>query len=398
MPPGAPPSSAPPKAGIEPVGFTVDGSARLEQRLARVCEEVLQDVRKLVPGRRLEGILLGGGYGRGEGGVLKTEWGDEPYNDLEFYVCLRGHPRLNELLHQHTLTALAHMLSPVAGVEIEFKIMSLARLRRSPVSMFSYDLVRGHRWLLGDDRLLSGCERHCLQEHIPLHEATRLLMNRCAGLLFARQRIERTPLAEGDADFIGRNLAKAQLGFGDAVLAALGQYHWSCRERGRRLLCLPPAGGMPWLRAVQRHHVEGTEFKLHPTRAAPDRSLLQDRLGELTALGERVWLWLESRRLGCSFASVQDYALNAADKCPESSRWLNLLINFRTFGWRGLLTRRFQRYPRERLLNALALLLWKTPTPGNAPLTDAIRRELLSESAQPAELASAYERLWRRFR
>ena len=39
-----------------------------------------------------EGEGLGGGYGRGEGGVLRSpESGeDQPYNDLEFYVFTRG--------------------------------------------------------------------------------------------------------------------------------------------------------------------------------------------------------------------------------------------------------------------------------------------------------------------
>src|SRR6266571_2140097 len=76
--------------------FTVDGSVELERQLARICKSVLAGVQSVVPGEKLEAILLGGGYGRGEGGVLKTESDDRPYNDLEFYVCLRGNVWLNE--------------------------------------------------------------------------------------------------------------------------------------------------------------------------------------------------------------------------------------------------------------------------------------------------------------
>ena len=36
---------------------------------------------------RLAGVVLGGGYGRGEGGVCTDPSGGEhPYNDLDFYV------------------------------------------------------------------------------------------------------------------------------------------------------------------------------------------------------------------------------------------------------------------------------------------------------------------------
>ncbi|PYL00604.1 MAG: hypothetical protein DME19_04505, partial [Verrucomicrobia bacterium] len=75
-------------------------------------------------------------------------------------------------------------------------------------------------------------------ERIPLCEATRLLMNRCSGLLFARERLECAEFSPVDADFVERNLAKAQLAFGDAVLTAFGRYHWSCLERHKRLKSL----------------------------------------------------------------------------------------------------------------------------------------------------------------
>src|SRR4026209_1598165 len=75
--------------------FTLDGSAELEGHLERTCRQVLAAIRNAVPQGRLEAVLLGGGYGRGEGGVLKTKSGDRPYNDLEFYVFLRGNEFLN---------------------------------------------------------------------------------------------------------------------------------------------------------------------------------------------------------------------------------------------------------------------------------------------------------------
>src|SRR5207253_2635801 len=82
----------------------------------------------LSPGRRLAGLLLGGGHGRGEGGVLKTGAGDHPYNDLELYVFLRGNNFLNERRYHAAFDELGRQLSPVAGVEVEFKVLSLPKL------------------------------------------------------------------------------------------------------------------------------------------------------------------------------------------------------------------------------------------------------------------------------
>src|SRR6187549_85993 len=75
--------------------FTLDGDNSLEARLVAICANVTQAVQQIVPSRKLEALLLGGGYGRGEGGVLKTPEGDQPYNDLEFYIFISGNRFLN---------------------------------------------------------------------------------------------------------------------------------------------------------------------------------------------------------------------------------------------------------------------------------------------------------------
>src|SRR5581483_5484719 len=220
--------------------FTLDGSDALEAHLAGLCDKVLAEVRSLVPAHKLEALVLGGGYGRGQGGVLKTSSGDLPYNDLEFYVFLRGNRLINERTHGAALRELGERLSPDAGLHVEFKVDSLARFRRSPVTMFSYDIVSGNRVLffgkhptsniqhptsndsarepldvgcsmldVGCSPVFKGCEHHLDPARIPLSEATRLLFNRCTGLLLAKEFLRAGRLPVDRADFIGRNLAKA---------------------------------------------------------------------------------------------------------------------------------------------------------------------------------------------
>ena len=388
----------PPRASVvDGTRFTLDGSAELEDHLHQTCRRVLAAVRDALPKQKLEALLLGGGYGRGEGGVLKTGTGDRPYNDLEFYVFLRGNHFLNSRRFQPVLNDVSHQLTPTAGVEVEFKVLSLDKLRRRPASMFYYDLVMGHRWLLGEESLLIGCELHKLADQLPLSEATRLLMNRCTGLLMAGERLSQATLSIGDADFVGRNIAKAQLASGDAVLTAFGRYHWSCRERNSRLERLVNVEDLQWLPEVFRLHESGLDFKLHPQRSRESKATLQRHHAEIAGLTLSVWLWLESRRLHHSFASATDYALSRIDKCPETNRLKNAALNLAVWGPSALFDSAISRHPRQRLLHALALLLWRNGL-GKSALFGRVQKELHCAARSPAEALAAYMSLWRRFR
>ena len=336
--------------------FTRDGDAGLESKLAQLCDRVAADVRAIVPADQLTGVVLGGGYGRGEGGVFRTLAGDQPYNDLEFYVFTQGSDASGADWH-----GLAEKLTAVAGIDVEFKLLPLAKLCRATPNMFYYDLIVGHRWVIGDDALFTGCDQHRDAARIPLHEATRLLMNRCLGLLFSAARLQPPDLGVADADFVTRNLFKAQLAFGDVVLVSHGQYHWSCAERNRRLLALPAAAAPAWLTAVQQGHTAGVAFKLHPTPATESRPALLARHAALLEQARQLWLWLENRRLGTAYASGREYAASRRNKCPETPAWRNWLINAHDFH-RVTAT----RYPREQLLHALAVWLWD-PQPADLP-------------------------------
>jgi hypothetical protein len=377
--------------------FTLDGSPGLEQHLERICEEARCGVQAIVTPARLEGLLLGGGYGRGEGGVLNTPQGDQPYNDLEFYVFIRGARWLSEARYGSALHKLAENLTRQADIDVELKVSSLQWLQREPVTMFTYDLVAGHKQLGGPENLLARCQHHMSANLIPLSEATRLLMNRCSGLLFALEQLQRRPFTRAQADFVMRNLAKAQLGFGDAILAAHGLYHWSCLERHKNLGKMPANHDLQWLPKILEHHSQGVEFKLHPhkSKATPE-SLLQLH-SELSSLGLNLWLWLENRRLGRRFTSAREYALSRVNKCPEKARWRNLLVNFRRLGPSAVLHLRSTRYPRERLFCAMALLLWCPETLGEPKLLRRVQRSVQTLATKYPDLVSAYANLWRHF-
>ena len=398
--------------------FTIDGSDALEGRLTEVGKRILEGVQSCVAKGSLEALVLAGGYGRGEGGVIKTAYGDAPYNDMELYVFLRGNRLLNEMRFGKRLHTLGDELSPLASVTVEFKIDSLHELRRRPVSMFSYDLVAKHRRLHGPDPVFVGCERHADPRNIPSSEATRLLLNRCTGLLLAKEILVRetqanravgpspnpgsnipaSELTAEEADFVGRNLAKAQLALGDAFLASSGQYHWSCLERHDRLRRKSAPAQLPWLGRVQELHAEGVKFKLHPSVRHNSREGLCRNFDELTGLAQDVWLWLERNRLNRPFVTAREYALDKVRKSRECAMWRNCLLNLKHFGLKAVLTAHPGRYPRERLLNTLPLLLWDTELTREPGVMRYLQKQIATQASEWRGMVAAYKQIWPQFR
>jgi hypothetical protein len=379
---------------VNTIRFTIDGSAELEDKLAQLCTGIGQAVAASVPKKRIDGLVLGGGYGRGEGGVLRTPSGDQPYNDIEFYLFLEGPRLLNQRRHGAGIRKIEEAFSKATGVHVEIKIDSLSRLRRETPSMFSYDLLSAHRIISGPENVFDGCSRHELAASIPISEATRLLFNRCSGLLLVREILEKKSLSAGNSDFVGRNLAKASLCFGDAVLTALGKYHWSCLERDRRLQALARDNSTPHFAAILELHSYGVDFKLHPKRIVKAPEAFAAEHDRLSKIASDLWLWIEGQRLGRPFDSVADYSMYPANKCAETSPLRNYLLNLRSFGTRCALAVTSTRYPRERLFNSLPLLLWEGETGRSESLISHLQHQLQTSATDWQGFVGAYKKLW----
>ena len=374
--------------------FTIDGSDALELELLGLCDRAREAILAIIPPRKIHALVLGGGYGRGEGGVLKTETGDKPYNDLEFYIIHSGSDLFAEKLYGAKIHHVAAELTALAGIEVEFKLLSIKKLQESQVTMFYYDLVAGHRQIYGSESWLAGCDQHRSAHRIPLYEATRLLMNRCSGLLFSQEKLSRANFTADDADFVGRNLAKAKLALGDVFLAMRGQYHSSCRERHKRLRKLEAENAFQHFEALVPLHAEGVDFKLHPMRSTKSAETLRAELQSLKSISRQLWLALESRRLNHSFSNISEYSFDASDKCPETDSRRNRLINARRFGTREMLN---SRYPRERLLNSLPLLLWETDALAQPEKLSFIQKQLRTDETEFSHFVRAYESIWKVF-
>lgn len=296
-----------------------------------------------------QALILGGSYGRGEGGVGRTADGQPCfYNDLDYFVFTHN-PRdrgLQRAVHEWERYETQQM-----GVDVEAKCLPQSQLRDGLDSIMFFDLVLGHQVVLGPADFLQPYRAQLSPQQIAPLEATRLLWNRGSGLLFAR-----LDLAQGiHLAEVYRNQNKLELALGDALLALRGRYRPTVRARKIELEAL--TGVDPELLA---RYTQAVAFKLEPS-PPPELEQLQRRQQELTELWRNMFLELESTRLGQSFSSSGCYIQSKQRLFPDFPVWRNLLL-----GWRDRLRRSggvqpMWDYPRAALQRALLALLEPQP-------------------------------------
>jgi len=196
---------------------------------------------------RLAGVVLGGGYGRGEGGVIE---GCRLSNDLDFFAITEDGASAAEI------AAIAAALEPISkewtakiGIDVDFTVRTPWRIKHDEKRLMIQELVRGYFDVAGKGgKTLFSAIRRIDASKIPWTEAARLMMNRGMGLMLAKCKIENENCKNGEAinefgatvvecrmsperDFIVRNINKCVLGAGDARLIARRAYAWRLADR-----------------------------------------------------------------------------------------------------------------------------------------------------------------------
>ena len=214
---------------------------------------------------KLAAVVLGGGYGRGEGGVLKTPLGDRLYNDLDFFVfSYGGSRRENEQIHCE-LAKISERWEKVLGIAVDFSpVKNLSSLHRVSHTLMFQELLHGWIpvWGAVDWAKWIPAMR---PDELPFSEAVRLLLNRGMGLMFAGEYLKS---GKDDADFVVRNMNKAILGCGDAFLLSAGHYCWRGPERVGAFRRFVKQMGLPEEYATS--YEEAYQYKLEPIPKLPD--------------------------------------------------------------------------------------------------------------------------------
>jgi len=287
--------------------YTLKGDAAFDEMLDKYLLDISEAVKKLAGSEGIAALVLGGGYGRGEGGVFESSDGQKKlYNDLDFFVIAKNISPARIKKINRTLASLGEELSSEIGVDVDFgPAKSLKQLAKMPFTMMWQELREGHIVVSGAKNVLDSLPNYDLH-NLPLSEGLRLLLNRGAGLLFARQKLEQENISDEDCDFIGRNLNKAILACGDVVLLLRNKYCLSVQERLSLLEELDAAGAELYKQAVN--------FKISPEIYSVEQ--LNNLQGIVMDLFEKTCLHFFSISYGLAINNFKELNIAFKNKDP----------------------------------------------------------------------------------
>jgi hypothetical protein len=375
--------------------YTVYGNDAFDRKIDSLLEIIAGRVVDAVGRKNLAALALGGGYGRGEGGVLLNSNGEMSlYNDLDFFVITSDISRLRQRRINRALRNLSPELSMTAGIDVDFSpAKNISDLNSSEFTLMWQELKYGHVVIYGQENILGRLPAFDLN-NMPHEELAKLMLNRGTGLLLARQRMEKSQLKDNDVDFIARNIWKAVMACGDSYLAMRHAYSYSYKRRSELFDAYKDdqeiSGFYPWYKAA-------VEFKLKPVM--PDKGELPAMWNKAREFFAGFYLHVFNVCLGAqgmNFAQIQKafYQSPPFAKNETFRKMLkNFIINMLEVGPAKFNLNLFFKYPRTRLFIVLPAILFDN---------EAVRDYILllpgiSTSGPGDEILKSYLKLWDRF-
>jgi hypothetical protein len=284
-----------------PGRFTLRGTKAVEERIGDMVCGVAEEVARVCAPSEYRSLVMLGGYGRGEGGVCRTESGEFPHNNLDFLLITEGLDPAKTENRRDEIEVGLERLRHEYGVGIDFSTVSAGKLRRSPSLVIWYDMRFGHKTLLGDPAFVPSLERFQI-DRIPAWDARNLLVNRGTLLVINDLLLEEGRDDPETRQFIVKHTVKAVIGYGDALLFSLGDYHWSYAEKQRRMQI---NDSVP--EAFRQLYHKAAEFRFEPDYGRFDHENLGDLLDEVRPQLKEIHLHCESVRLKCRQLTWENY-------------------------------------------------------------------------------------------
>jgi hypothetical protein len=327
--------------------FSPDATPEFNAWLDEEMKQLARDTKAAL-GTNLVALLLGGGYGRGEGGIVTLDGQQRPYNDLDLTIVVE---KVDGVVA--ALEPISHKYAERLGIEVDFsRPLTPAAVKNWPHTLMWHELALGHKVFSGPDDYLDNQAPKYIWTMPDLQEGSRLLLNRGAGLLWSLRVSEKLESAP-DPDFIRRNLYKAYIAMGDVALMAAGCYEVQYSKRAAVFATLKSQWPID-LASYQK----ALRFKFRPDQVPLEQPSGAELL-EACRLWNATLFQFDGQRFGRLYDSGRNYR---ADSRPRENwpttvweRLKNLIRNYRIgkLSW---------NHPRQELYCSLPNMLNPNPS------------------------------------
>lgn len=277
--------------------YTYPESRQADALIQAIVSDVAMAVQDVVPEDGYHALVLIGGYGRGEGGVRQGREGERPNNNLDFLLISRDASKNQLGCWQQAIVEQVQSIQEQREICIDFSVIAGDVLRRSDCRVMWYDMRWGHKTILGDIDFVPSMTRFKI-DRIPNWDIHNLLVNR-GTLLVINDCLEASGTSPEHALVLTRHTIKAVIGYGDALLYSVGQYHWSYVEKQSRMRALDSIS-----KDFQTLYDTAASFRFRPQATLP--TVLQNRQ-DIRRQCESVHLLCESKRLGRTDLNWDNY-------------------------------------------------------------------------------------------
>ena len=365
--------------------YSIRGSERFDALVDQQMQRIADEAWTSSYSKHWKALVLTGGYGRGEGGMIVDKDGREtPFGDYQLAVVTTR----NDALVRGALAHLEKRLTAELGLQVHLTPYLKSALSSCEFSLRNYELKYAHRVIRGPADILKRMPAYP-HDLIPLTEGTRLLMNCGKLLLDIKTRLAGDKkLSEEERIRFTGYLLKTDRAFGDCVLLMRNEYDLSCAVREERIKTAD-FKGLDNPRGLTNAYLSTLSFMKTGNFRPYQTANIPLWLNEAEQRFLQVFLWYERRTLNRKFRSLKKYAKTFPELGNEGSRLKNAWINLRTFGLYALPA--LTIHPRIRLYPAIALLLDEV---FDAP---SIQRLLCSRNIAFPELCDDFRRLHSRF-
>lgn len=212
--------------------FTARGGSQIENRIRQIMEEAAQAMREVLHPSEYLAVVLIGGYGRGEGGVLEVDGKEQAHNNFDFLIISPGRTEGRSLKERADRALAPLIIRYEIGMDVGY--VSETQLARSACLVMWYDMRFGHKTILGRHGVVSDMRQFSVDRIID-SDIRNLLVNRGTLLVINELLLQKKSLRDSDKKLLIRHAIKAIIGYGDALLFFHGKYHFSYEEKQRRM-------------------------------------------------------------------------------------------------------------------------------------------------------------------